>query len=44
MAEITQAGTGGLEAELNTLSLKALGATTPYSDNTTGTALRWLGH
>ena len=32
-----------LADNLKELSLKALGVNAPYSDNTTGTALRWLG-
>jgi len=28
---------------LKSLSMKALNVNSPYSDNTTGTALRWLG-
>jgi serine/threonine protein phosphatase PrpC len=43
MAGITRAGKDSLAEELNTLSLKALNATAPYSDNTTAIALRWLG-
>ena len=43
MAEITTADTGCLEKALQTLSRHALSATAPYSDNTTGTVLRWLG-
>jgi serine/threonine protein phosphatase PrpC len=43
MAEITTADTDCLEKALQTLSRHALNATAPYSDNTTGTVLRWLG-
>jgi serine/threonine protein phosphatase PrpC len=43
MAEIARPGDGNLSENLKTLSLKALNANSPYSDNTTGTALRWLG-
>ena len=28
---------------LKNLSMKALNVNSPYSDNTTGTALRWVG-
>jgi serine/threonine protein phosphatase PrpC len=44
MAEITQADEESLADWLQTLSQKALNATAPYSDNTTCTALRWLGN
>jgi serine/threonine protein phosphatase PrpC len=44
MAEITQADDDSLAEGLEALSQKALGATAPYSDNTTATALRWLGN
>jgi serine/threonine protein phosphatase PrpC len=43
MAQIARPGTDNLTENLKTLSLKALNANSPYSDNTTGTALRWLG-
>ena len=32
-----------LAENLKALSLKALTTNAPYSDNTTGTAVRWLG-
>ncbi len=43
MAEIGAAGKDNLADNLKALSIKALNANSPYSDNTTGTALRWLG-
>ena len=43
MAEIGQPGDQNLPENLKALSMKALSANAPYSDNTTGTALRWLG-
>ena len=43
MAEIGLAGEDNLAENLKALSVKALNANSPYSDNTTGTALRWLG-
>lgn len=43
MAEIAIEGSDNLADNLKALSLKALNANSPYSDNTTGTALRWLG-
>jgi serine/threonine protein phosphatase PrpC len=43
MAEIGRAGENNLVDNLKALSIKALGVNAPYSDNTTGTALRWLG-
>ncbi len=43
MAEIWAPGNGNLAENLKALSIKALNANSPYSDNTTGTALRWLG-
>lgn len=42
MAEIGLAGDENLIDNLKALSIKALGVNAPYSDNTTGTALRWL--
>lgn len=42
MAEIGTPGEDNLAENLKALSLKALNANSPYSDNTTGTALRWL--
>jgi serine/threonine protein phosphatase PrpC len=43
MAEIGKPGEKNLIENLKALSIKALGVNAPYSDNTTGTALRWLG-
>ncbi|MGI9235116.1 MAG: PP2C family protein-serine/threonine phosphatase, partial [Woeseiaceae bacterium] len=43
MAEIGTPGDNNLVENLKSLSLKALSVNSPYSDNTTGTALRWLG-
>lgn len=43
MAEIGTPGDKNLAENLKKLSMKALSANAPYSDNTTGTALRWLG-
>ena len=43
MAGIGAPGEDNLAENLKNLSLKALNANSPYSDNTTGTALRWLG-
>ena len=43
MAEIGAAGKDSLADNLKALSIKALNANAPYSDNTTGTALRYLG-
>jgi serine/threonine protein phosphatase PrpC len=45
-AEVAQIAHGrdeNLTENLKDLSLQALSANSPYSDNTTGTALRWLG-
>ncbi len=42
MAEIGKPGDNNLVENLKALSMKALNANSPYSDNTTGTALRWL--
>ena len=42
MAEIGSPGKNNLVENLKALSMKALNANSPYSDNTTGTALRWL--
>lgn len=42
MAEIGLPGDDNLAENLKTLSMKALNANSPYSDNTTGTALRWI--
>ncbi len=42
MAEIGKPGDNNLVENLKALSMKALNVNSPYSDNTTGTALRWL--
>ena len=43
MAQISVTDESALAENLKQLSIKALGVNSPYSDNTTGTALRWLG-
>jgi serine/threonine protein phosphatase PrpC len=43
MAQIGTPGENNLAQNLKELSIQALGANAPYSDNTTGTALRWVG-
>jgi serine/threonine protein phosphatase PrpC len=43
MAQIALPGDHNLAENLKQLSMQALSANAPYSDNTTGTALRWLG-
>jgi serine/threonine protein phosphatase PrpC len=43
MADIGKPGDNNLVENLKQLSMKALNVNSPYSDNTTGTALRWLG-
>ena len=43
MAEIAKPGKDKLVENLKALSIKALSVNSPYSDNTTGTALRWFG-
>ena len=43
MAKSARPGDKNLVDNLKKLSAKALGINAPYSDNTTGTALRWLG-
>jgi serine/threonine protein phosphatase PrpC len=43
VAEIGTPGDDNLVENLKALSMKALNVNSPYSDNTTGTALRWLG-
>ena len=43
MATIGTGPTDSLAENLKALSVKALHTNAPYSDNTTGTALRWLG-
>ena len=42
VAEIGAPGDNNLVENLKSLSIKALNVNSPYSDNTTGTALRWL--
>jgi len=42
MAQIGLPGESNISENLKALSMKALEANSPYSDNTTGTALRWL--
>jgi len=42
VAEIAKPGDNNLAQNLKSLSIKALNVNSPYSDNTTGTALRWL--
>lgn len=44
MAQIGAPGDSNLAKNLKDLSMKALSVNAPYSDNTTGTALRWLGN
>ena len=43
MAHIGLPGDKNLPENLKSLSIQALTANAPYSDNTTGTALRWIG-
>ena len=43
MASIGAPGNNNIAENLKQLSIKALSANAPYSDNTTGTALRWHG-
>ena len=43
MAQIGRPGDKNLPENLKSLSMQALTANAPYSDNTTGTALRWKG-
>ena len=43
MAQIGLPGDDNLADNLKQLSMQALSANAPYSDNTTGTALRWVG-
>ena len=42
MADIARPGEDILAENLKALSVKALNVNSPYSDNTTGTAVRWL--
>ena len=44
MAQIGAPGDNNLAQNLKDLSLQALSVNAPYSDNTTGTALRWHGN
>ena len=43
MAEVAEPGEDNIADNLKALSVKALSVNSPYSDNTTGAALRWLG-
>ncbi len=43
MATLGKGPTKSLAENLKALSVRALNANAPYSDNTTGTALRWMG-
>jgi hypothetical protein len=43
MAQIGASGDNNLSRNLKELSIQALSANAPHSDNTTGTALRWVG-
>jgi len=43
VAQIGAAGDNNLVNNLKKLSIQAINANAPYSDNTTGTALRWFG-
>ncbi len=43
MAVIGTPGDDNLSENLKTVSVQALKTNSPYSDNTTGTALRWIG-
>ena len=43
IADSTAPGEDNLAENLKALSIRALNANSPYSDNTTGTAVRWLG-
>ncbi len=43
VAQISHARDENLTESLKDLSMQALSANSPYSDNTTGTALKWLG-
>ena len=42
IGEISTPGDNNLADNLKALSIKALNANAPYSDNTTGTAIRWM--
>ena len=43
MADVATSKENSLAENLKTLSVKALTVNAPYSDNTTGTALMWIG-
>jgi serine/threonine protein phosphatase PrpC len=43
VAQISKPGDNNIGESLKALSIKALNVNSPYSDNTTGAALRWLG-
>jgi hypothetical protein len=43
MAGIGKPGDDNLVGNLKAVSMQALSANSPYSDNTTGTAIRWQG-
>lgn len=43
MADVATSRKSSLAENLKTLSVKALTVNSPYSDNTTGTALMWIG-
>jgi serine/threonine protein phosphatase PrpC len=43
VAHIAHEGDESLTENLRDLSIQALSANSPYSDNTTGTALKWFG-
>ena len=43
IAELSTRANGSLADNLKSLSVKAMSKNSPYSDNTTGTVLRWLG-
>jgi len=43
VAQIAHARDENLTESLKDLSIQALSASSPYSDNTTGTALKWIG-
>ena len=43
MADMATRPNASLAENLKVLSVKALNRNAPYSDNTTGTALRWIG-
>ena len=43
IAEMATRPDASLAENLKVLSVKALNRNAPYSDNTTGTALRWIG-